>query len=135
MSTTDAPSPADRGSGSNDLLGELVACPLCGADKGYSLRTGSTHRWWRVSCSSCGDDLGECRADGMMRLNLPPLRHPYADTHWQRVGAHAQRLRKALQEADNIMGHEDPETAWRERWQSLWPWGEPNVRVDLETTR
>jgi hypothetical protein len=32
------------------------------------------------------------------------------------------RLRQALQEADNIMGHDDEQTAWRERWQHLWPW-------------
>jgi hypothetical protein len=39
-----------------------------------------------------------------------------------------ERLRAALQEADNIMGHEDEHTAWRERWQTLWPWsGGPNV--------
>ena len=38
-----------------------------------------------------------------------------------------ERLRAALQEADNIMGHEDDHTAWRERWQTLWPWsGGPN---------
>jgi hypothetical protein len=41
-----------------------------------------------------------------------------------------ERLRAALQEADNIMGHEDEHTAWRERWQTLWPWsGGPNAKV------
>ena len=45
------------------------------------------------------------------------------------------RLRAALQEADNIMGHEDGHTAWRERWQTLWPWsGGPDGPVVLAPT-
>lgn len=36
-------------------------------------------------------------------------------------GAEIERLRAALQEADTIMGHDDAETAWREKWAGLWP--------------
>ena len=44
--------------GCNEGLGPLVPCPLCGADKGYTLTDGSTYRWWVVSCAGCGHDLG-----------------------------------------------------------------------------
>ena len=30
------------------------------------------------------------------------------------------RLRAALQEADTIMGHDDSESDWREKWAHLW---------------
>lgn len=44
--------------------------------------------------------------------------------------AENERLRAALQEADNIMGHQDEHTEWRERWQALWPWGDgPSVAI------
>jgi hypothetical protein len=33
----------------------------------------------------------------------------------------AEQYRAALQEADIIMGHDDAETEWRERWAGLWP--------------
>ena len=35
--------------------------------------------------------------------------------------ADAERLWIALQEADTIMGHDDAETEWRDKWASLWP--------------
>lgn len=39
--------------------------------------------------------------------------------------AGADQLLQALQEADTIMGHDDAETEWREKWAGLWP----NVRA------
>ena len=26
----------------------LLPCPMCGSDKGYTLGTGPTHRWWNA---------------------------------------------------------------------------------------
>ena len=36
------------------------------------------------------------------------------------VVAEIERLRTALQEADTIMGHDDSESDWREKWAHLW---------------
>ena len=78
-------------------LPRLVACPLCGADKGYTLRDGSTYRWWIVSCAGCGNDLGECHADRTLKIGAAkPERWEWADEHWNQVGAYAQGLRDAL---------------------------------------
>jgi hypothetical protein len=76
----------------------LVACPLCGGDRGYTLRNGSTYRWWIVSCAACGECVGgECAADRRKAYDAPlPERWKYADEHWNDVGAYAERLRAAL---------------------------------------
>ena len=37
------------------------------------------------------------------------------------VVAELERLRAALQEADTIMGHDDLESEWHEKWAHLWP--------------
>ena len=37
-----------------------------------------------------------------------------------KADAEIERLRKALQEADTLMGHDDAMTEWRERWAGLW---------------
>lgn len=80
-----------------DGLGPLVACPLCGADKGYTLAEGSTFRWWSVSCAECGGDVGECRSDMRKHLGgVLPDRCDSADEAWNDAGAYAQRLREAL---------------------------------------
>lgn len=34
--------------------------------------------------------------------------------------AELKQLREALQEADTLMGHDDAETEWREKWAYLW---------------
>lgn len=34
--------------------------------------------------------------------------------------AELKQLREALQEADTLMGHDDAESEWRERWACLW---------------
>jgi len=74
----------------------LVACPLCGADAGYTLGDGSTYRWWTVACAACGGELGECSANRDLPVDAPkPIRWELADEHWMRCGAHAQRLRDA----------------------------------------
>ena len=74
----------------------LVPCALCGADKGYTLADGTTCRWWYVSCAACGEEVGECAADRGQRDYPLPTRWAHADDHWDRVGAHAERLREAL---------------------------------------
>lgn len=37
----------------------------------------------------------------------------------------AEKLRSAVHEADNLMGHDDAFTEWRERWAHLWPTPQP----------
>jgi len=82
---------------SNEGLGPLVACPLCGADKGYKLSDGSTYRWWDVYCASCGGAVAECSSDRRTRLGAElPARWPAADEAWNSVGAHANKLRTLL---------------------------------------
>ena len=86
-----------REGGLSDGLGQLVPCPLCGANKGYTLGEGSTYRWWRVSCADCGGDLGECRSDGRTHFgDTFPERWEGADEAWNEAGAYANRLRQAL---------------------------------------
>lgn len=78
----------------------LVACPMCGAGKGYSLSDGSTHRWWRVTCADCGRFVDECRSDDRMRLGgILPDRCESADRAWNEAGAYGDRLRTAAQYA------------------------------------
>ena len=80
-------------------LTPLVACPLCGADSGYTLRDGSTYCWWILSCAQCGEEVGECRADRTHRAGAAlPQRWHLADDHWTMVGAHAQQLRVTIEE-------------------------------------
>ena len=96
MNTTDQPNAADRGSGCNDGLG-LVPCPLCGACAGYALSEGSTYRWWRMQCSACGGDLGECASDRRMSFGESlPARWKHADAAWNDAGKHAQDLRAEI---------------------------------------
>jgi hypothetical protein len=129
------PAPVPLARKSNEGLGPLVPCPFCGASKGYTLRDGDTYRWWLVMCAGCGAGVAECRSDSSTKLDAPkPVRWQAADDEWNEAGKHAQQLRTALQEADTIMGHDDEHTAWRERWQHLWPWGGPNVRNERGPT-
>lgn len=96
MSNDDS-SAADRGSGLSEGLGPLVACPLCGEAKGYTLHEGTSYRWWRVCCGHCGADVAECRSDGGTTLGRPkPERWPSADHGWNEAGKHAQELRQAV---------------------------------------
>lgn len=44
----------------------------------------------------------------------------------ERLSRELAAVRDALQEADTIMGHDDSETEWREKWAGLWP----NVHAD-----
>jgi hypothetical protein len=37
------------------------------------------------------------------------------------LDATIERLLAALQEADNLMGHDDAPTEWRNKWAHLWP--------------
>lgn len=102
-------------------LGPLVACPLCGESKGYTLHEGTSYRWWRVCCGHCGADVDECRSDGGTSLGRPkPERWPAADHAWNEAGKHAHELRCALYEADMLAGHDDAFTEWREKWAHLW---------------
>jgi predicted RNA-binding Zn-ribbon protein involved in translation (DUF1610 family) len=94
----DSSSPGDpQGIVGVDRQVRLFACPLCGGDKGYTLRNGSTYRWWIVSCAACGEDIGECAAHRQKAYHAPfPERWGHADEHWNAVGAYAERLRVAL---------------------------------------
>lgn len=40
---------------------------------------------------------------------------------WAALDSHEAQLRAALQEADTLMGHDDAETEWRNKWAGLWP--------------
>ena len=72
----------------------LVPCPLCGANEGYTLSQGSTHRWWLPVCLGCGEQIGECRSDPTLPHNaLVPDRWGLADAAWNAAGKHAQGLR------------------------------------------
>lgn len=78
----------------HDRLVRLLPCPMCGAERGYTLAQGSTHRWLRVSCAACGRDIGECRADPTHPYSATlPLRWRLADDEWNDAAAHAQALR------------------------------------------
>ena len=74
---------------------DLVRCPLCGADKGYTIGTGDTYRWWTVCCGACGRQVDECRSDGNTSLDAAkPLRWPAADDVWNEAGSHCHAIRK-----------------------------------------
>lgn len=73
---------------------ELVRCPLCGEDKGYTLGTADTYRWWTVCCGACGRQVDECRSDGNTSMAAAkPLSWPAADEVWNHAGALAETLR------------------------------------------
>lgn len=77
----------------------LVACPLCGGGKGYSLRDGATYRWWNVQCNDCGRIVDECSSDRRTQLGTElPGRWPAADAAWNAAGAHAESLRECIRE-------------------------------------
>lgn len=79
----------------------LTQCPLCGADQGYTLQSGSTYRWWAVHCNACGETTGECRAEaGFPYYAEPPARHENADEHWNAAGEHADGLRRKIAELE-----------------------------------
>lgn len=76
-------------------MNDLVRCPLCGEDKGYTLGTGDTYRWWTVCCGACGRQVDECRSDGNTSMNAAkPLSWPAADEVWNAAGALAVALRR-----------------------------------------
>ena len=78
-------------------VGRLVRCPLCGADKGYTLDEGSTFRWWSVCCADCGQEVSEARAALGPTPLTPPARTAACDAEWNSAGAHAEKLRAAIQ--------------------------------------
>ena len=76
---------------------DLVPCPLCGANEGYRLSQGSTHRWWLPVCLGCGEQIGECRSDpDLPHTALVPDRWGLADAAWNAAGKHAQGLRDEI---------------------------------------
>ena len=64
---------------------DLVACPLCGADKGYQLCEGSTSRWYSICCVACGQEVVECR------IAADPA------AAWNKAGAYADGLRAEIE--------------------------------------
>ena len=88
---------------------ELVRCPLCGEDKGYTLGTADTYRWWTVCCGACGRQVDECRSDSNTSMNAAkPLSWPAADEVWNQAGAHAETLRSDSDLLAWVLAH--PET-------------------------
>lgn len=88
---------AGGASASNNGLGLLAPCGMCGGADGYSLREGATYRWWNVQCNHCGRIVDECASDRRTQLGTElPERWPTADEAWNNAGAHAEALRKAL---------------------------------------
>ena len=72
---------------------KLVPCPLCGADKGYTLLIGMHYRWRTIACFSCGAEIGETHT-------TYPVDHESlaqsADEAWNSAGKHAQGLRDEI---------------------------------------
>lgn len=87
----------------------------------------------RHALDNAHDVMAECYGTlGALMLTVERLRGRLLEMEaaHERGAGTVQTMQQALQEADNIMGHEDEHTAWRERWQTLWPWsGGPNGRV------
>jgi hypothetical protein len=82
---------------SDDIVSGLVACPLCGKRRGYTLADGDTYRWWIVLCRYCGEMVAECRSDNKTARGTPkPARWAAADAEWNAAGAHAERLRELV---------------------------------------
>lgn len=40
--------------------------------------------------------------------------------HYECARREIESIKLALMEADSIMGHDDAETAWRDKWDHLW---------------
>lgn len=68
----------------------LLPCPMCGSDKGYTLGTGPTYRWWNMNCNGCGRIVDECASDRRHHFDSKlPDRWPAADEAWNEAGAYA----------------------------------------------
>lgn len=70
-------------------MADLLPCPMCGKSEGYTLRDGSTHRWWMVECAACGRPVDEARA--MYPREMTP-RTDAADIVWNEAARYAERL-------------------------------------------
>jgi hypothetical protein len=117
-----------------DVLGPLVACPLCGKQDGYGLAEGDTYRWWLVQCKACGAGVAECHSDRRTQAGtVLPETCMAAHEAWNEAGKHAHELRCALYEADMLAGHDDAFTEWREKWAHLWALL-PNARLTAPAT-
>lgn len=77
-------------------MSDLVHCPLCGADKGYTLADGSSYRWLSVRCDACGQEVSECPNVGTPWNAPKPARNTAADAAWNEAGAYADRMRRLL---------------------------------------
>ena len=87
------------GSGLSEGLGPLVACPLCGESKGYTLHDGTSYRWWRVCCGHCGAGVAECHSDRRTQAGSElPQTWMAAHEAWNEAGKHAHELRQAVRE-------------------------------------
>ena len=113
---------------------ELVRCPLCGEDKGYTLGTADTYRWWTVCCGACGRQVDECRSNSNTSINAAkPLSWPAADEVWNQAGALAEALRAKVQaQALQILAltgevAELAADAGRFRWLAGNGWAEPAI--------
>jgi hypothetical protein len=84
----------------------LVACPLCGADKGYFINEGSTCLWWSIKCTACVAQVCECRAGKTLWTAVQRCEN--ANAAWNAAGAYAHRLRVALETIASRTSSEDP---------------------------
>lgn len=84
------PDPSNQLSGNPGTLPPLLPCPMCGSDKGYTLGTGPTYRWWNMNCNGCGRIVDECASDRRHHFDSKlPDRWPAADEAWNEAGAYA----------------------------------------------
>ena len=69
---------------------DLVPCPLCGANKGYTLIANASYSWRDVLCTACDGKIAECRAT--YPVDQDALTES-ANAAWNEAGKHAQGLR------------------------------------------
>lgn len=67
-----------------EMRNVLSPCALCGEENGFSLEEGSTYRWYKLCCASCGQAVDE----------IIILADPIAA--WNKSGAHAEGLRSEI---------------------------------------
>ncbi len=89
MSTTDAPSPADRGSGSNDLLGQVSVAP---GPTGYSIEA-------VTACVEAAYKAGQAEERRRLKADAETWGNALNEASWAQVDAyrrHTGQVESAL---------------------------------------